>query len=217
MSNVDPTPERESEGRSPSRGRRFNPRLAAIYATGALAVVLAVALVLSFVGRSSEPTPAATDVSTIRLGAERGSFTATTLPNAGLLTVDGKVTDLGAVADGRPTMVNFFSSSCTACRSEMPALEALHERAGDAVQIVGVNLGDSEKITKSFVDQTGVTYTIVRDPTTLLVERLNITAQPLTLWVDADGTIVGHRYGAMTETEMRSQLDEHLGVSLPSS
>jgi hypothetical protein len=97
----------------------------------------------------------------------------------------------------------------------MPALEALHRQGGDRFQMVGVDLGDSAATTKSFVKQTGVTYRIVRDPTSLLVTRLDVTAQPMTLWVDADGTIVGHRYGAMTPTEMRSALREHLRISLP--
>ncbi len=215
MSNDESTPERESEGRSPSRGRRFDPRLAAIYATGALVVVLVVALALTFVDRGTTKDPNTVDAATMQLGADNGSFTATTLPDAGLVTLDGAVTDLRAVAKGRPTMINFFSNSCAACRSEMPALQALHAQAGDKVQLVGVDLGDSKAVTQSFVDQTGVKYRIVRDPTLLLVERLAISAQPMTLWVDADGKIVGHRYGAMDATEMRSLIDDHLGISLP--
>lgn len=195
---------------------RFNPRLAAIYAVGAIVIVLVVALVLATISRSSATTKSPTiDAKTMQLGASGGTFTATTLPNAGMVSMTGKITDLPTVVAGRPTVINMFSNSCTACLSEMPALEKLHEQGGDRFQMVGVNLGDSAATTKAFVKKTGVTYQIVRDPTSLLVSRLAITAQPMTLWVDANGTIVGHRYGAMTPAEMRTALRGNLRISLP--
>lgn len=194
----------------------FNPRLAMIYAVGALVIVLAVALVLATVSHSRKADDGKTvDAATMQLGASDGTFTATTLPDAGMVTMTGKLTDLPAVANGRPTVINLFSYSCTACRTEMPALEKLHRQGRDRFQMVGVNLGDSAGTTATFVKQTGVSYTIVRDPTSLLVSRLDVTAQPMTLWVDAKGTIVGHRYGAMTATEMRDALRKYLGISLP--
>ena len=220
----DVTPDEAGEVATPTRPRRpgpssFNPRLAATYAVGALVIVLVVALVLTTFGGSSttaddNPT---VDAKTMQLGASGGTFTATTLPDAGMVTLDGKVTDLPTVVAGKPTVINLFSYSCTACRTEMPALEALHRQGGGRFQMVGVDLGDPAATTASFVKQTGVTYRIVRDPTSLLVTRLDVTAQPMTLWVDAHGAIVGHRYGAMTPSEMRSALREHLRISLPSA
>jgi thiol-disulfide isomerase/thioredoxin len=208
------TPSTRTRGQGPSP---FDPRLAALYAVGAPVIVLFVALVLATISSSSStkdnnPT---VDAKTMQLGASGGAFTATTLPDAGMVALDGTVTDLPTVAAGKPTVINLFSYSCTACRTEMPALEALHRQGGDRFQMVGVDLGDSAATTRSFVKQTGVTYQIVRDPTSLLVTRLAVTAQPMTLWVDANGTIVGHRYGAMTPSEMRTALREHLRISLP--
>jgi thiol-disulfide isomerase/thioredoxin len=202
---------------TPSTGRRFNPRLAIIYTVGAFVIVLAFAVVMGFVNASdTKPTKStAPDVGKMQLRADDSSFTATTLPPSGLLTMDGEVTDLNRVVGGRPTMLNMFSAACVACRTEMPALERLHQAAGDEFQVVGVNLGDSESITRSFVKQTGVSYSIVRDPKLLLVSGLNITAQPMTLWVDAKGTIIGHRYGELSDAEMRVAVRDYLGIQVP--
>lgn len=200
------------------RRRRFNPRLAMIYALGAFVIVLAFAVVIGFFDANKSDKSDkrdASDVSTLQLRADDGSFTAVTLPPSGLLTMDGAVTDLGAMVASKPTMFNMFSSSCTPCRAEMPALERLHQAAGDQMRIVGVNLGDSESNAAAFVKQTGVTYPIVRDPKLLLVSALDVTAQPMTLWVDAKGRIVGHRYGALTDTEMRLAAKDYLGIDLP--
>ncbi len=197
--------------------RRFNPRLAMIYTLGAFVIVLAFAVVVGFIdaGRTKAKKSDATDVATMQLGANDGTFTAVTLPPSGLLTMKGEVTDLGEVVDGKPTMLNMFSSSCTACRTEMPDLERLHQAAGDELQVIGVNLGDSASNAAAFVKQTGVTYPIVRDPKLLLVSALDVTAQPMTLWVDPKGRIVGHRYGALTETEMRLAVQDYLGIHVP--
>lgn len=202
--------------------RRFNPRLALIYCLGAVVIVLAFAVVMSFLhddGSSSKVSDSATviDGGQIKLGDDDSTFTATTLPPSGLLTMKGEVTDLASVVDGKPTMINMFSQSCTACRTEMPALERLHKAIGDEVQVVGVNLGDSASGTADLVKKTGVTYRIVRDPKLRLVTPLNITAQPMTLWVDAQGRITGHRYGALTDTEMRLAMKNYLGVTVPTS
>lgn len=219
----DVTPDESDEVTGRGRPNRpapgaFNPRVATIYAVGALIIVLVVALAMAVIsGQSNNDTSPTVDAKTMQLGASQGTFSATKLPDAGMVTLDGKLTDLPSVVAGKPTVINLFSNSCTACRTEMPALEKLHVQGGDQFQMVGVNLGDSAATTKAFVKATGVTYRIVRDPTSLLVTRLNITAQPMTLWVDEKGTIVGHRYGAMSASEMRSALREHLQISLPAA
>ncbi|MBS1848389.1 MAG: TlpA family protein disulfide reductase [Actinobacteria bacterium] len=199
---------------------RFDPRRALLLCLGAFVIVLLFAAVMAFFvddgSQSTSKGPTASiDGGTIKLGADDSTFTATTLPPTGLVTMDGTVTSLDAVVGGKPTVINMFSSSCTACRTEMPALEKMHRSIGDKVRFVGVNLGDSQGGTADFVKQTGVTYTIVRDPQQRLVTPLNITAQPMTLWVDAKGRITGHRYGALTTTEMRLAMKDYLGIDLP--
>lgn len=221
LSDQDPATEADEPGDSTASAgarRRFNPRLAMLYTLGAFIIVLVFAVIMSFFATPKSSKSDSTNVTnggTIRLGADEGTFTATTLPPTGLLTMKGEVTDLANVVNGKPTMINMFSSSCTACRTEMPALERLHQTAGDKMQVIGVNLGDSPEGTATFVKQTKVTYPIVRDPKLALIGPLNITAQPMTLWVDASGKITGHRYGALTDTEMRLAVQDYLGITIP--
>lgn len=200
----------------PTRSTSFDPRLAAIYATGAVVLVLIVAVAFAFLD-AHKSSSVATKKSAISLGTNPGEFTATTLPNAGLVSMSGQVTDLPSLANGKPTIINMFSNACVACRQEMPALQNLHKKLGDSAQLIGVDLGDSQDVTASFIKTLGVTYHVVRDPTLLIPNRLGVSAQPFTIWVDESGHITGHQYGAMTAAEMRSNLTKYLHINQPPS
>lgn len=218
MAETDETPTDKAPTEPPATPTRapFDRRLAAIYLTGAVIAVLVVAITVSIGVQKSDKTSAKTSpAGVISLDSTPGPFTATTLPDAGLVTMDGTVTDLPNVTKGRPTVVNLFSSTCVPCRQEMPALQALHTQLGDKAQVVGVDLGESQQVTADFVKSTGARYEILRDPTSLLVTRLNVTNQPFTLWIDASGRIAGHTYGGMSPTEMRSHLKKYLSIDLP--
>lgn len=193
--------------------------MAAIFAVGALIIVLIFALAMDVQRKRDNKEANAKDTNggTIELNANPKDFVAKTLPDAGLVAMDGQVVSLADLTDGKPAMINFFSRACTACRTEMPALEKLHQQAGDKFRMVGVNLGDSPDVTSQFVKDMGVTYAIARDPNLLMVNRLRISAQPLTIWADASGNITGHRYGGMSGAEMRKELQRNLNISLPAS
>ena len=199
-----------------TRSGSFDPRLAAIYATGALILVLVVAISFAFLNGHKSSSVALKN-GEISLDTNPGEFTATTLPNAGLVSMSGQVTDLRTLANGKSTIINMFSNACVACRQEMPALQKLNEQLGDSVQLIGVDLGDSQDVTASFIKNLGVTYHVVRDPTLLIPNRLGVSAQPFTIWVDKSGRITGHQYGAMTAAEMRSNLTKYLHISRPPS
>lgn len=208
---IDTTPPTSGTSRLPKRP--FDPRVAAIYACGAVVALLVFAIAFSFAASPDDRKPV-TEIGSILSGAKPGAFKATTLPDAGLVTMTGEVTSLPVVTAGRPALINLFANWCTACRLEMPALEKLHRQLGDQVQVVGVDQGDSHDVTATFVASTGASYTIVRDPQSLLVNRLAVTGLPLSVWVDARGRVVGHTYGAMTAAEMRGQVKRHFGIEL---
>jgi thiol-disulfide isomerase/thioredoxin len=62
---------------------------------------------------------------------------------AGLRTspVDGLWTALGALPDGRPSLVVFSTPSCTACRTaQYPAVEAVEASFGSTLRVLKVDL-----------------------------------------------------------------------------
>lgn len=111
-------------------------------------------------------------------------------PLAGLLLpclgAEG-VVDLGRALAGRPALLNVWGSWCAPCRSELPALQAYAELP-DAVELVGVNVEDTEAAALSLLAALGVRFPSVTDPEGRLRTALQVPpALPASYVVFPDG------------------------------
>lgn len=113
-------------------------------------------------------------------------------------------------ADARPMMVNFWFTTCPPCRREMPALQKAYETYGSDVRFIGVNVQDSASSIRTFADELGVTYEMVRDPNGTLVVANGISAFPTTLFIDSNGRIVRQVAGELTTASIDRAITELL-------
>jgi cytochrome c biogenesis protein CcmG, thiol:disulfide interchange protein DsbE len=118
---------------------------------------------------------------------------------------------------GTPLVVNFWASWCPPCIAEMPDLEAVSQLADGLVTFVGVNTQDTQDRAEELVEQTGVTYDLVRDPDAELFQAFGVFAMPTTFYVDADGNIVGRHSGLLTRDALIDDLARHLDVDVTAS
>lgn len=209
-----PSRRRSGAPRGPWRGGPANLRQALLLGLGAMALVLLGALVATFVsGGSHDDTPNTAANSGDVLGLSplgKGSdLIGKKLPQAGVVSLDGTVTDLPAVSNGQPVLLNFFSKTCVPCVKEMPDLQAQFTAAGGKLQIIGVDVGDTADDTRAFIAQTKVTYPIVRDPQSLVLNGFGVGSLPTTIAVAAGGTIVGQHYGAFNDGELTAFVAKH--------
>ena len=110
---------------------------------------------------------------------------------------------------GTPVVVNFFSSTCHPCLTEMPALEQVHQQLGSQVRFLGMNAEDTVDDGKAIVAQTGVTWDIGRDPNDELLQRLGGIGLPTTFLLDRDGRVVFSHTGALTADDLQKALRDH--------
>lgn len=110
---------------------------------------------------------------------------------------------------GQPLVVNVWFSTCGPCKKELPEFAAVHADLGDDIRFVGVNPIDTPETNRSFAEERGVTYELLRDPDGAFVDEVGITAFPVTLFVAADGTIV-RQTGELDEAELRAYAEELL-------
>jgi len=114
-----------------------------------------------------------------------------------------------------PTVVNLWASWCLPCREEMPAFQAVHASAGGRIRILGVNVADSgDNAARATIQETGIAYPSVRSEGRAMLRALRVPGPPVTLFVDARGTLVHRAVGELTADELRAAVSEHLGVDL---
>ena len=112
---------------------------------------------------------------------------------------------------GRPLVINFWSSSCVPCVTEMPALEGVHQDYAGRVAFVGVDVQDGIAPAQAMADRTGVTYDLVRDPDGSLIASVGGSGLPTTVLVRADGTIARvSGPGAIDPGDLRRWIDQDL-------
>lgn len=113
---------------------------------------------------------------------------------------DGTVTVALADFRGRPLVLNFWASWCLPCRREMPLLAAAERRLGDSVSFVGVNYQDTTEDALALLADTGVTYPNAVDGDGEVGRRYGLYGMPTTVFIAADGHIVGRYLGEMSTT-----------------
>jgi cytochrome c biogenesis protein CcmG, thiol:disulfide interchange protein DsbE len=115
---------------------------------------------------------------------------------------------------GGPLVVNFWASWCPPCIAEMPDLEAVNQLADGRIRFVGINTQDTEERAAQLVEQTGVTYDLLRDPDGRLFQVFGVFGMPSTFYVDADGVIVGRHTGLLTRDTLVGDLARHLEIDV---
>jgi len=128
------------------------------------------------------------------------------LPSVEVSTLDGDRVDTSSLTGG-PLVINVWGSTCSPCVKELPAFAEVHQRYGDEVRFVGISfLGPSER-EEEFARDLGVQYELRYDGDGEFVTALGIATFPVTLFIDADGTIV-RQTGQLDETELTRYVEE---------
>lgn len=114
---------------------------------------------------------------------------------------------------GRPAVINLWASWCWPCRDELPELQAFADEMGDRVLVLGVVTDDLWSSAAWLAIELGVNYPNLFDPDMTLLHALGRSALPVTLIVEADGSIAATDVsGSLTAAELRALVSENLGL-----
>ncbi len=134
-----------------------------------------------------------------------------TLPDVEIESFDGETSSLSAI--GGPAVINLWATWCAPCRAEIPDFEEVHQRRGDAVRFVGINIGEDSSTASAFLDEVGATYDQFLDPEGYVVTELGTTATPITLVLDGTGEVTARHLGPMDVDDLDAAIDEALAES----
>ncbi|KAA0956064.1 thiol-disulfide oxidoreductase ResA [Planococcus sp. ANT_H30] len=128
---------------------------------------------------------------------------------------DFKLTDLNGeehqLSDykGQGVFVNFWGTWCKPCEKEFPLMERQYQVYKDqGVQILAVNIAQSDYEVRQYAEQRDLTFPIVIDKTKSVMEAYNIIPLPTTLLVNAEGNIVKIITGEMSEEDIKSYMEQ---------
>lgn len=116
-------------------------------------------------------------------------------------TLDGDSVSLESLR-GEVVLLNLWATWCVPCRTETPYLQSLFEDYEDqGFRIVGISLdtGDAADQVAMFVEEFGVTYTILHDPQMRGMELYQVLGLPATFLIDREGVLRWMRYGPIQE------------------
>lgn len=114
--------------------------------------------------------------------------------------------DVDWPTDGKPLVVNLWASWCSPCRAEMPAFERVHQKLGDDVAFIGVTDDPDHAAAREVAAKTGVTYPLAVDTGQHLLIDLGVAGLPATVFIDAQGRIIGRHAGVLTEEALLKEI-----------
>lgn len=99
---------------------------------------------------------------------------------------------------GKGVMLNFWATYCPPCEKEMPYMESLYPKYKDDIEIVAVNLDQSELVIHKFINKHDLTFPVVHDKNNDVMDLYKVKPLPSTFFIDPEGIIVEKVEGALT-------------------
>ena len=103
---------------------------------------------------------------------------------------------------GEYTVVNFWASTCSACRREMPDLQKAHRTLGDSVAFLGIDVADPAGPAAAFAKKSGVTYPLLADANGTAAGAYRIPGLPFTAIIGPDGTLLVRHPGTFSAEQL---------------
>lgn len=111
--------------------------------------------------------------------------------------------------EGKGVMVNFWATYCKPCKDEMPFMQELYPKyKKQGVEIIGVNLDQSQLVIERFINEYDLTFPIVHDKQSQVMNAYNVGYLPATFFINKDGEIVRKVIGPLTLEKLDGYLEE---------
>lgn len=114
--------------------------------------------------------------------------------------------------NGKPKLINFWTSWCGYCKREAPHLNAIYAKYKDSLDIVAVNVAtsDSREEADRFLTEYNLTVPALFDEDGTVSAQYRVTSIPTNYFVRSDGTIEAITY-EITEDNAEEVIRKLLG------
>ena len=119
-----------------------------------------------------------------------------------------------AATRGQYTVIDFWSSTCTACNLQLPDDQAEANALGKTVAFLGVDVADDQANGSAALARDRVTLPTLRDPDGTEAARFQVSELPYTVILSPTGTVLVRHPGLFTTEELDYVLHS-LDTALP--
>lgn len=110
---------------------------------------------------------------------------------------------------GEGVFLNFWGTWCEPCVKEMPAMDRQYKEFEEqGVQVLAVNIAQSDFEVQSFVDRFDLSFPVVIDKSKSVMTAYNIRPLPTTILVNPEGEIERIVTGEMSEQDIIGFMEE---------
>ena len=127
-------------------------------------------------------------------------------PDFLLLDMEGNEVTLASFF-GKPIILNFWASWCGPCKMEMPEIQKFYEQYGEEIHFLLVSVDESLDTAKTFISDSGYTFPVYFDTTSMGGYLYGASSIPLTYFIDAQGNLAAYYIGAMSESILQQGVD----------
>ncbi len=103
---------------------------------------------------------------------------------------------------GRYLVLNFWSSSCTACVREMPSLEQVSRDLAATTSVIGIDVSDDPAAARAFAKRAATTYPLLADSSGAVAGQYRISGLPYTVILNPQGKVLIRHPGVFTTEQL---------------
>ncbi|GAB2574277.1 thiol-disulfide oxidoreductase ResA [Gracilibacillus alcaliphilus] len=123
------------------------------------------------------------------------------------------VEDLGDLQlsdyEGKGVMLNFWATYCEPCEREMPYMEQLYPVYQEkGVEIIAVSVDATELVINNFVNKHALTFPILHDKNSQVLDAYGIRPLPTTYFIDEHGKVEERVLGELSLERLEGYLDQ---------
>lgn len=120
---------------------------------------------------------------------KRGTQLGNIAPEFELNSVKGEKVSFESLK-GNPSVLVFWSYYCPVCEEEAPKINKLNAQFKEkGVQVVGINIGESDARVQGGIKDFGIKYTVARDEGSKVTKQFGVIGTPTVIFLDKDGVV----------------------------
>lgn len=125
-------------------------------------------------------------------------------PDFSLPKLGGGTIKLSDYRGKKPVILDFWASWCPNCGRDMPKLNGYYESYKDRVEVIGVNLGESERDAQKFITSKNISFPIVLDSNGEAGRLYQMNYTNVHVLIDKNGNLIRVVPGDISESDVLS-------------